>query len=107
MSEFMQTPCKKCPFRNDVKPYLSAERGEELAYAALNKYNNFQCHLTTVEDEDSDEGEMYATEDSKECAGFLTIRAANGIATPKGFKPAWELCYTDAFDMIQAYEENI
>lgn len=106
MSDFMKTPCKHCPFRNDVKPYLHPERAEELAYSAQNPHNSFACHKTTEYDEDSEDGEMLVTENSKECAGFLTLRAEGGEDVPEGFEPAWEICYTEPYEMTEAYEEE-
>lgn len=81
---FIKKPCKHCPYRNDVKPFLTPERGEELAYLATNPYNSFPCHKTTEHDDD---GEAYITESSKQCAGFLTLVASiNGEhAIPDGF----------------------
>lgn len=102
----MKTPCIHCPFRRDVKPFLRPERGAELAYHAENPYNSFPCHKTTVEDEDSEDGEMIATENSKECAGFLTLMAQNGYEVPEGFEPSYQLCYTDTWEMIEAYEQE-
>lgn len=63
---FMKQPCKHCPFRMDVKPFLTPERGIELAYHAQNPYNSFPCHKTTVSDEEfGEEGvEMVCTEHS-------------------------------------------
>lgn len=108
MSEesYIKKPCKHCPFRNDITPYLHPDRAAEIAYAALNPYNSFPCHKTTEYDEESEDGEMLITEDSKECAGFLTLRAQAGMDIPEGFEPAWEICYIDEWDMIQAYEEE-
>lgn len=103
MSDFMKAPCKHCPFRNDVKPFMHPERAEELAYAAENKYSSFACHKTTEYNEYFDD--MECTERSKECAGFLTLRAQLGEEVPEGFEPAWEICYVDTYDMIYAYEE--
>ena len=40
MSEFIKNPCSHCPYRHDVKPFLTPERGEELAYLATNPYSN-------------------------------------------------------------------
>lgn len=105
---FMKQPCKHCPYRTDVKPFLTPERGEELAYHAQNPYNSFTCHKTTVNDEEyGGEGEdMVATEDSKECAGFLTLQHnENGMRLPDGFEPALNV-YCDVFDMIQAYSSE-
>jgi hypothetical protein len=102
--EYMKTPCTNCPFRNDVTPFLHPERAAEIAYAALNPYQEFPCHKTTESD---DEGfKMHATENSKECAGFLTLRAQAGKRTPEGFEPSWELCYADEYGMIDAYEQE-
>jgi len=103
---FCKKPCKHCPFRNDVKPFLTAERGEELAYHAENPYNSFPCHKTTESDEESETGEMLVTESSKECAGFLTMQIAiNGEDyKPEGFEPSYEICYGDAWEMKDAYK---
>lgn len=106
MSDFMKQPCKHCPFRNDVKPFLHPRRAEELAYSTQNPYNSFPCHKTTEHDDDSEDGEMMVTENSKECAGFLTMKAQNGESVPEGFEPAWEICYIDPYDMVQAYEDK-
>ena len=53
-----------------------------------------------------DGDDMVATENSKECAGFLTMRAQLGEYVPEGFKPSWELCYIDDWEMIGAYQEE-
>lgn len=105
--EFMKVPCIHCPYRRDVKPYLTPERGEELAYAPQNPYNTFACHKTTEPDDDSEDGEMLVTEHSKECAGFLTLRAQEGEDVPEGFEPSWNLCYTDGYEMADAYSEGL
>lgn len=106
MSEhYMKKACKHCPFRQDVKPFLTTERGIELAYHAQHPYNSFPCHKTTVDDEDSEDGEMMVTADSKECAGFITLQIAEGGFTPDGFEPD-ENAYQCVDDMIYAYEEQ-
>lgn len=108
MSYFMKEPCKHCPFRRDVRPFLHPDRASDIAYAAENPYSSFPCHKTTVSDEEfGGEGdERLAVETSKECAGFLTLRAQAGEDVPQGFQPAWEKCYTDSFEMIDAYEQE-
>jgi hypothetical protein len=104
MSEyFVKKPCKHCPFRNDVRPYLHPDRAAEIAYAALNPYSSFSCHKTLGEDE---EGDTMVIEESRECAGFLTMRAQAGEDIPDGFEPSWYLCYIDPGEMIDAYEEE-
>ncbi len=49
---------------------------------------------------------MLVTENSKEYAGFLTLRAQDGENTPKGFVPSYDICYTDAYEMIDSYEDE-
>jgi len=109
--DFMKKPCKHCPFRHDVKPFLTNERAEELSYATHNPYNTFPCHKTTEESENS-EGEMMCVATTKECAGFLTLRA-NELGEEEvyeireeGFKPAYDVVYGSAEDMIYAYEDS-
>lgn len=108
MSGYMKKPCEHCPYRRDVKPYLTAERGEELAYLAQNQYNSFTCHKTTVSDEEfGGEGDrMVVTETSKECAVFLTLMAneCGEKYMPKGFQPSYDIVYGDSFEMAQEYE---
>lgn len=102
--QFMKRPCKHCPFRNDVKPYLRYERFRDLAYATQNPYNSFACHKTTEYDENEDGEDMVVTENSKECAGFLTMQVNEGKKCPDGFEPAWNIVHTDAFEMIQHFD---
>lgn len=105
MAEYMKKPCAHCPYRRDVKPYLHPKRGEQLAYHATNYYNDFPCHLTTEEDEE-DTGQRAVTENSKQCAGFLTLMAneCGEGRIPDGFVPSYELVYNDASEMAYYYE---
>lgn len=107
MSWYMKKPCEHCPFRNDVKPFLRPERGSDLAYSATNPYNSFPCHKTTVSDDDSEDGEMLVTGTTKECAGFMTLQHIEcDNSLPKGFEPAYDIVYNEAFTMSQAYEDQ-
>ncbi len=108
MSEFMKHPCKNCPYRRDVRPFLTGDRGHELACYAQNPYTSFECHETTEHyDSGPFVGEAYATEKSKICAGMLTLRAQElgecGYED-EGFKPAWDLIYQDYWEMTEAYD---
>lgn len=108
MSEsFMKKPCPHCPYRRDVRPFLTMERAEELAYAPNNPYNSFACHQTTVSDEEfgGDGFEMLAVETSRECAGFLTMQINENANEIEGFEPAWREVYSDAWEMLGAYED--
>lgn len=101
---YIEKPCQHCPYRNDVKLFLHAARGEELAYHATNHYNSFPCHKTTVSDDDS--GERLVVGTTKECAGFLTLMAqeCGEDQVPKGFKPSYDIVYSDVYEMADAYE---
>jgi hypothetical protein len=108
MSYYMKKPCEKCPFRTDVKPFLTPERGEELAYHAQNPYNSFVCHKTLeyIEcDDDIESDRLVVTGRSKECAGFITLQINEGARTPEGFTPDFENIYNDSWEMASAYEE--
>lgn len=108
MSEFVKKPCKNCPFRNDIVPYLHPERAAGIAYSSLNPYSDFTCHSTIEYDGDEDE-QGRPTGDfsgSKTCAGFLTMRAQDGEDIPDGFEPSWYICYVDPYEMIDAYDEE-
>ena len=104
MEHFVKKPCKHCPYRRDVKPYLTPQRGLELAYHAQNPYNSFPCHKTTVSDDEfgGDGTEMVAVETSKECAGFLSLVFFETGVKPEGFEPS-DLCYSDVWEMEDAY----
>jgi hypothetical protein len=106
MSDFVKVPCKHCPFRADVKPFLTRERGEELAYSTENPYNSFPCHKTTDHVEHEDGSDMVVTEESKTCAGFLSMQiTANGDEyKPEGFEVS-NLVYQESYDMAEAYDE--
>ncbi|BAU93440.1 hypothetical protein MPPM_4835 [Methylorubrum populi] len=100
---FMAAPCKHCPFRRDVKPFLRPDRATELAYATENPYSEFYCHKTL--DYDGDEGEPEATAGTLVCAGFLSMQLdATGHQAPEGFSPS-PLAYGDRWEMIEACEE--
>ncbi len=49
----MRTPCSKCPFRKDIRAYLTKERVREIT-SALDNGGTFPCHETTEEDEDGE-----------------------------------------------------
>jgi hypothetical protein len=103
---FAKKPCAHCPYRRDVKPFLHPERGEELAYHTKNPYGDFPCHKTTVEDEDSADGEMMVTKESLTCAGFLSMQIEwGGRDCPEGFTPS-DLVYAEPSDMADAYAEE-
>jgi hypothetical protein len=102
----MKEPCEHCPYRYDIRKYLTPARGEELAYHARNPYNSFPCHKTTVSSEiyGCDDGELIRTDKSKECAGFLTLQINEGAPIPKSFEPSDKI-YGSSEDMANSYND--
>lgn len=39
-------PCGRCPFRNDITPYLRKDRAVEISKAITEQQGTFQCHKT-------------------------------------------------------------
>lgn len=60
------SPCNNCPFRNDIKPFITAARCEEILTGG-----EFACHKTTTPTEDG--MDMEATDKSVHCAGVLIV----------------------------------
>ena len=103
-SSYMKEPCDHCPYRRDVQPFLTLERGYELAYLAQNKYSDFHCHKTI--DFDDETGEGITTRKSLTCAGFLTLQINESeVRVPEGFSPS-VLAYDNTWEMTEAYEDN-
>jgi hypothetical protein len=69
-------PCKDCPFRTDIRPFLTTARAEEIAETLLSG-GTFACHKTvdySGDDEDEDgfsEGQV--TGQSQHCAGAMIM----------------------------------
>ena len=105
---FMKKPCANCPYRIDVKPYLTPERGEELATIACNPHNTFWCHTTTESVETEHGSDRVAVETTQICAGFLSLQHnINGETSydDEGFKPS-PLVYEDNWQMSESYEDE-
>lgn len=102
---FVKKPCKHCPFRVDVTPFLHPARAMDIAYISENPYSSFTCHNTL---ESNDDGESVIGGNSLECAGMLTMRAQylGEESLPEGFDPSYRMCYVDPLEMYQAYEEE-
>lgn len=67
-------PCKHCPFRNDIIPFLTPERAEEIV-EGISQYDGwFGCHQTTeyVEDEEGEE-DLQCVSDTQFCAGAMIL----------------------------------
>lgn len=67
-------PCKSCPFRADVKPFITWQRAKEICDALLVHQGSFQCHKTVDYDKADEDGEVSAhvaasEENAQHCAG--------------------------------------
>jgi hypothetical protein len=75
MTESLVRPCAKCPFRNDIEPYLTYGRAVEIA-SALYHGAKFSCHETVEHDDD---GEHAPNSREQFCAGaMLTLLKYDG-----------------------------
>lgn len=65
-------PCKHCPFRNDITPFLRPERAADIA-DSIQQGDDFACHATLVYGEDSDGRETVDRGNAARCAGAMII----------------------------------
>lgn len=66
----MTTPCPKCPFRTDIKPFLRRDRAREISEALFLHQQTFACHVTVEHDDD---GEHVLRPDEQHCAGAAIV----------------------------------
>ncbi len=72
----LRKPCEKCPFRTDVKPYLSGpERAQEIVESLGD--GGFPCHATVsyddYDDYGDDESPRVSSPGEQFCAGALVM----------------------------------
>jgi hypothetical protein len=110
------TPCKKCPFRTDVEPYLRTERAQEIA-DSLHAGTEFPCHETTVRKVDDEGNDTLADGPrSRFCAGAMATMEREGnpnqmlrVAERLGFYDPAKLAareqpvYRSLSDWVQAH----
>lgn len=96
----MNPPCKGCPFRRDVEPYLRRERGIALALGTRQRDNKFYCHETINYGARSKVKRMANAEI---CRGFAILRAQE---SGNRFVKDHELVYRSIGEMIAAYLEH-
>lgn len=73
----LKSPCADCPFRSDIRPYLSPARAQEIADDSCED-SNFYCHKTV--DYSSEDGQGRVANKSRVCAGFLVTMEKEGRA---------------------------
>jgi hypothetical protein len=70
----MTSPCALCPFRKDIRPYLTSARVREIERSL--ERSEFPCHKTTQHDDD--DGEYVPSSDEIHCAGALILMEKEG-----------------------------
>ncbi|MEA1987788.1 MAG: DUF6283 family protein [Pseudomonadota bacterium] len=67
----LRKPCKGCPFRKDVRPFLKQERAKEIAVSVALHDQAFPCHKTLGFDDETEN--TVTTPKSEHCAGALLM----------------------------------
>ncbi|MBE0467986.1 MAG: hypothetical protein IBX55_00460 [Methyloprofundus sp.] len=60
-------PCKNCPFRKDIRPYLFKDRAKEISDSLVKEGKGFPCHKTV------DYADIDNREDREQCAGAMIM----------------------------------
>ena len=68
----LTAPCKDCPFRNDIEPFLTKGRAQEIVEGITDLQGTFACHKTTKPSDD-DDCEMLVVKKSEHCAGAMIL----------------------------------
>jgi hypothetical protein len=74
MHHSLVRPCKTCPFRADITPYLPIARVRGIVRSITDLDQTFSCHNTNTFDDD---GGVAETRESQHCAGALIFRLRN------------------------------
>jgi len=74
----MRTPCPKCPFRTDIRPYLTVRRAQEIVDVLTTQDAMFQCHATVDYSAANDDGVVEACvaaeqPQAQHCAGAMIM----------------------------------
>jgi hypothetical protein len=72
-------PCGDCPFRTDIRSYLTPTRVRDIERGLVVQQQSFPCHKTTVVD-DGDDGDLVAGPKSEHCAGAMIL--LEGLGRP-------------------------
>lgn len=64
-------PCGQCPFRYDIKGFLTPDRAEEILESITDLQQTFPCHKTVEYGEDDDSDFHIPSADEQHCAGAM------------------------------------
>lgn len=68
----LTTPCKNCPFRTDVRPFITPGRVRDIERSLVR--SEFPCHKTTRPDDDAEDDSVYIPKGGEiHCAGALIL----------------------------------
>lgn len=67
----LKSPCKNCPFRNDVVYPLRLDRVADILLSLTENDDWFACHKTTAHDEETDQ--QIVVDNSQHCAGAAIL----------------------------------
>ena len=109
----LTTPCSECPFRADIRPFLSLARANEIVGQVVRGDKTFACHKTTgVAD-----GRRVLVKNHQSCAGAMIlvrregwrnqmyqIAERLGLLDPRGLNMAAPV-YSSAKNMIGAHRD--
>jgi hypothetical protein len=70
----MLGPCPQCPFRTDVKPFITTSRASSILRSVI-RGESFHCHKTIKHTEDGDHA---PSRDDRLCAGAVIIARKEG-----------------------------
>lgn len=73
----LTSPCANCPFRTDIRPYLTPGRVREIQRSL--ERSEFPCHKTVTHE--NDEGEPVRTGKEVHCAGALILMEHEGTSS--------------------------
>lgn len=76
-------PCPSCPYRTDIRPFLTRSGAREIASAIL-AGKVFVCHQTTSDDGYDEDDEYTHTGEEHACAGALLVLERMGVLDRMG-----------------------
>ncbi len=115
MNYNLTKPCSSCPFRADIKPFLTPDRAVEITDSIFRHQQSFPCHHTMVCD--GEEG-LTTGPNSEHCAGAMIMLEKMGypnqmmrISERLGAYDRTKLdmdapVFDDVEDMVEAHEEQ-
>lgn len=71
MNYNLKKPCANCPFRSDIKPFITGARAKEICNSLVEQQQTFPCHKTVKYDDDEGNGRVVPK--SEHCAGAMIM----------------------------------